>query len=110
MVPLATWSTMHWACVQTALNALYWPADGWVTTTWAEVKILPPPTGTSLAAPSVLPPAPAPADPPPPPEGGRGGGQPGRAVPRPRRPPRGVAERLGFLRHVFLRDRWALPT
>jgi len=54
MVPSATWSTMHWACVQTALNALYSPADGWVTTTLAEVKILPPPTGTSLVAPSVV--------------------------------------------------------
>src|ERR1700704_5582595 len=50
IVPFTTWSTKHSAWVQTALNALYSPADGWVTTTWAEVKILPPPTGTSLAA------------------------------------------------------------
>src|ERR1700759_5723354 len=105
MVPLATWSTMHWACVQTALNALYSPADGWVTTTLAEGKILPPPTGTSLVAPSaVFPPAAdgdeperAAPDPPPPGGGGRGPRHPAGADPGGGPPPR--TDRLGFLRH-----------
>jgi hypothetical protein len=34
-------------CVHTALNALNWPADGWVTTKSADALITPPPTGTS---------------------------------------------------------------
>jgi len=38
--------------VQTALNALYSPFVGWVTTTLAAVKIVPPPTGIAPAAPS----------------------------------------------------------
>jgi hypothetical protein len=45
-------------CVHTALNPLNSPAVGWVTTTRAEVKILPPPTGISLVVVSApLPPA-----------------------------------------------------
>src|SRR5689334_12139462 len=35
MVPLATSLMMQPTCVQTALNALYWPRAGWVTTTLA---------------------------------------------------------------------------
>jgi hypothetical protein len=34
-------------CVHTALNALNWPADGWVTTKSPDALMTPPPTGTS---------------------------------------------------------------
>ena len=37
MVPLVTLFTMQPTCVHTALNALYWPLAGWVTTTLAAV-------------------------------------------------------------------------
>src|ERR1700678_2528504 len=50
IVPLATWSTMHCMCVQTALKALTWPASGWVTTIRGPLKIFPPPTGMSVVA------------------------------------------------------------
>ena len=35
MVPLATSLMVQPTCVQIALNALYWPLAGWVTTTRA---------------------------------------------------------------------------
>jgi hypothetical protein len=54
MVPLLTWLTMQPMCVQTALNALNSPADGWVTTTFGPEKILPLPTGIALVAVSAL--------------------------------------------------------
>src|SRR6201996_5063641 len=56
MVPSATWSTVQPRWVQIALKPLNCPAVGWVTTTFSEVKILPPPTGISLVAPSAVPP------------------------------------------------------
>jgi len=37
IVPPATWLHMHPTWVQMALNALYCPVAGWVTTTWAAV-------------------------------------------------------------------------
>ena len=55
MVPLATWSTRQPWWVHTALNALKWPAAGWVTTTFSEWKILPLPTGMALVAVSAAP-------------------------------------------------------
>src|SRR5271165_5143296 len=51
---------MHCMCVQTTLNPLNWPAAGWVTTTRAAVKILPPPTGMSDVDVSAPPPGDAP--------------------------------------------------
>ena len=54
MVPPLTWLTVQPRWVQIALNALYWPAVGWVTTTFGPGKILPPPTGISLVAASAL--------------------------------------------------------
>ena len=42
--------------VQTAEKPLNWPAAGCVTTTFASVKILPPPTGTSDTGPRTVPP------------------------------------------------------
>jgi len=56
VVPSATWSTMHCRWVQMALNPSNCPAAGWVTTTLAEVKTFPPPTGISLVVPSAAPP------------------------------------------------------
>src|ERR1700727_748904 len=58
--PLAIWLTVQPICVQTALKALNWPADGWVTTTTCEGKIFPPPTGMAPvpdSAPAATPPA-----------------------------------------------------
>ena len=52
MVPSVTWLRTHPTCVQTALKAWYCPWSGWVTTTLAVVKIMPPPTGIAPAAPS----------------------------------------------------------
>jgi hypothetical protein len=49
--------------VQIAENALNVPAFGWVITSWASVRMTPPPTGTSAVAASLAPPAPAPAPP-----------------------------------------------
>jgi hypothetical protein len=46
---------MQPACVQTAVKALNCPAVGWVTTTFASVNTLPPPTGTSATGPSTAP-------------------------------------------------------
>jgi membrane associated rhomboid family serine protease len=52
---LLIWLTMHPMCVQTALNALYSLAEGWVTTTcWLE-KTIPPPTGIWLVLASAFP-------------------------------------------------------
>src|ERR1700744_6209947 len=51
IVPLATASHRQPTWVQIALNALYCPFLGWVTTTFAAVKILPPPTGICVASP-----------------------------------------------------------
>src|ERR1700761_3969213 len=59
IVPSATWLHRHPTWVQTALKALNSPLAGWVTTTLAAAKILPPPTGMSAAAPSTVPLAPA---------------------------------------------------
>jgi hypothetical protein len=42
--------------VQMALKPLNCPAAGWVTTTLAEVKTFPPPTGIWLVVPSAAPP------------------------------------------------------
>src|SRR5215469_12878700 len=60
--PSTIWLTMQPMCVQTALKPLNSPALGWVTTTLFAVKIMPPPTGTSLVLPSTFaawpPPAP----------------------------------------------------
>src|SRR5665647_2946742 len=47
MVPLATLATVQPLWVQIALKALNSPALGWVTTTFAASKTLPPPTGMS---------------------------------------------------------------
>src|ERR1700749_1417170 len=58
MVPSATWLQRHPTWVQTALKALKTPLDGWVTTTLAAVKTMPPPTGMSAASPSTVPPEP----------------------------------------------------
>jgi hypothetical protein len=55
MTPLATLSRMQPTWVHTALNARYLPRTGWVTTTLSAVKILPPPTGISLASASTFP-------------------------------------------------------
>jgi hypothetical protein len=55
MVPPLTASHRHPTCVQMALNALYCPFAGWVTTTLAAVKIVPPPTGTCVAWPRTVP-------------------------------------------------------
>src|ERR1700761_4373867 len=60
MVPLLIWLTMQPMCVQTALNALNSPADGWGTTTCLPEKIIPLPTGIWLvvaSAPAAAPPA-----------------------------------------------------
>jgi hypothetical protein len=54
MVPLLIWLTIHPMCVQTALNALYSPAVGWVTTTFGPGKIIPLPTGIWLVAASAF--------------------------------------------------------
>src|ERR1700761_882020 len=54
MGPLLIWLTMHPMWVQTALNALNSPADGWVTTTCGPEKIIPLPTGIWLVAASAL--------------------------------------------------------
>src|SRR5580692_2582361 len=59
MVPSATWLHRHPTWVQTALKALKTPLVGWVTTTLASVKTMPPPTGMSAVWPSTVPPAPA---------------------------------------------------
>jgi hypothetical protein len=53
--PPATLPTVQPWCVQVALKALKVPAAGWVTTTLAAEKILPPPTGTSEVLPSGVP-------------------------------------------------------
>jgi hypothetical protein len=55
IVPLLTSPTVHCSCVHTALNPLYVPMLGWVTTTFAVVNTSPPPTATPLAGPSVVP-------------------------------------------------------
>src|SRR6185312_5358416 len=55
IVPSATWLHRHPTWVQTALKALNSPLAGWVTTTFAAVKTLPLPTGTSAAIPSRVP-------------------------------------------------------
>src|SRR6516162_7634115 len=55
IVPLLTWFTTQPTCVHTALNARYSPRAGWVTTTRAAVKTMPPPTGISPAVPSTTP-------------------------------------------------------
>jgi hypothetical protein len=47
IMPLATLLTVQPMWVHTALNALNWPADGWVTTKSPDALITPPPTGTS---------------------------------------------------------------
>ena len=47
MVPWATFATRQPWWVQMALKALNSPDLGWVTTTWAASKTLPPPTGMS---------------------------------------------------------------
>ena len=52
--PPETLPTVHPIWVQIALNALNWPAAGWVTTTFCASKILPPPTGISLVVASPL--------------------------------------------------------
>ena len=54
MVPLAMASTMQPWCVHTALNALKVPATACVTTMFAPLMILPPPTGTSAVVASAL--------------------------------------------------------
>src|ERR1700744_1990098 len=54
IVPSATWLHRHPTWVQTALKALNSPLAGWVTTTLAAAKILPPPTGMSAAAPRTV--------------------------------------------------------
>src|ERR1700749_3108021 len=59
MVPSATWLHRHPTWVQIALKALKTPLVGWVTTTLALVKIMPPPTGMSAVRPRTVPPAPA---------------------------------------------------
>src|SRR5580658_9073036 len=59
MVPSATWLHRQPTCVQTALNPLNTPLAGWVTTTFASVKTIPPPTGISEAWPSRVPDRPA---------------------------------------------------
>src|ERR1700761_9863047 len=56
MVPSATWSTVQPRWVQIALKPLNCPAVGWVTTTFSEVKIFPPPTGMSLVLARAVPP------------------------------------------------------
>src|SRR5436305_2218902 len=56
MVPWPTLLTRHCMWVQTALKAWKSPAVGWVTTTRASVKTLPPPTGMSVVLPSTVPP------------------------------------------------------
>ena len=61
MVPSATTLQVQPTCVQTALNALYWSLTGWVTTTFAAVKTMPPPTGIWDVVPSSVPVAPPPA-------------------------------------------------
>src|SRR4051794_13551933 len=45
--PFCTLVTAHPWWVHVALNALNWPADGWVTTNSADASMTPPPTGTS---------------------------------------------------------------
>ena len=47
IMPLATLLTVQPWWVHTALNALNWPADGWVTTKSPDALMTPPPTGTS---------------------------------------------------------------
>src|SRR5277367_6087540 len=59
MVPSATWLHRHPTWVQIALKALKTPLDGWVTTTLASVKTVPPPSGMSAVRPSTVPPEPA---------------------------------------------------
>src|ERR1700741_3137489 len=54
MVPSLIWLTMDPMWVQTALNALNSPADGWVTTTCGPEKIIPLPTGIWLVAASAF--------------------------------------------------------
>src|SRR5262245_20701377 len=63
IVPPSTLASGHCWCWQTELNPLNSPDIGWVTTTPAEAKTLPPPTGISLvlANAAVLPP-PGPGD------------------------------------------------
>src|SRR5262249_41335611 len=56
MMPPETVPTVHPLWVQIALNALNWPAVGWVTTTFWASKILPSPTGISLVLASPPPP------------------------------------------------------
>jgi hypothetical protein len=58
MVPSATWLHRHPTCVQIALKALKTPLAGWVTTTLASVKTMPPPSGMSAVRPSTVPPEP----------------------------------------------------
>jgi hypothetical protein len=53
MTPFWTPATVQPWCVQTAENALNSPAFGWVTTTGADCRTTPPPTGTELAATTV---------------------------------------------------------
>src|ERR1700722_4337977 len=59
MVPSATWLQRQPTWVQIALKALKTPLAGWVTTTLASVKTVPPPSGMSAVWPSTMPPEPA---------------------------------------------------